>query len=206
MGKILSHHHFHHHHPSSTPGSGRSPGEGKGYPLQYSCLENSHGQRSLVGYSPQGRKELDTTEWLTLSLFKVVYNAAFYMHPSISDLKQDYEIYVFIILFYRWENWGDRRSSFSLKVTELGRWHGQDVFEPEVSYGLKPLHFSPADLWCLKSPHKCWLLGSIERERREGWRWHPILGCMGCWKNVSINKLIGMKGIICAPRHTGVLC
>ena len=25
----------------STPGVGRSPGEGKGYPLQYSCLENS---------------------------------------------------------------------------------------------------------------------------------------------------------------------
>ena len=27
--------------PSSIPGSGRSPGEGNGYPLQYSCLENS---------------------------------------------------------------------------------------------------------------------------------------------------------------------
>ena len=26
--------------PGSTPGLGRSPGEGKGYPLQYSCLEN----------------------------------------------------------------------------------------------------------------------------------------------------------------------
>ena len=26
---------------SSTPGSGRSPGEGNGNPLQYSCLENS---------------------------------------------------------------------------------------------------------------------------------------------------------------------
>ena len=26
--------------PGSIPGSGRSPGEGKGYPLQYSCLEN----------------------------------------------------------------------------------------------------------------------------------------------------------------------
>ena len=26
--------------PGSTPGSGRSPGEGNGYPLQYSCLEN----------------------------------------------------------------------------------------------------------------------------------------------------------------------
>ena len=27
--------------PSSIPGSGRSPGEGNGYPLHYSCLENS---------------------------------------------------------------------------------------------------------------------------------------------------------------------
>ena len=26
---------------SSIPGLGRSPGEGKGYPLQYSCLQNS---------------------------------------------------------------------------------------------------------------------------------------------------------------------
>ena len=38
--------------PSSIPGLGRSPGEGIGYPLQYSCLENPHGQRSLVGYTP----------------------------------------------------------------------------------------------------------------------------------------------------------
>ena len=36
------------------PGLGRSPGGGKGYPLQYSGLENSHGQRSLEGYSPWG--------------------------------------------------------------------------------------------------------------------------------------------------------
>ena len=51
--------------PSSIPGSGRSAGEGIGYPLQYSCLENStpvswpgefHGL-----YSPWGRKESDTT-------------------------------------------------------------------------------------------------------------------------------------------------
>ena len=41
------------------------PGEGNGYPLQYSCLENPHGQRSLEGYSPWGRKELDTTEGLS---------------------------------------------------------------------------------------------------------------------------------------------
>ena len=46
----------------SIPGSGRFPGKGNGDPLQYACLENPHGQRSLVGYSPWGRKESDTTE------------------------------------------------------------------------------------------------------------------------------------------------
>ena len=29
---------------------------------QYSCLENPHGQRSLAGYSPEGRRESDMTE------------------------------------------------------------------------------------------------------------------------------------------------
>ena len=44
------------------PGSGRSPGEGQGNPLQYSCLENPMDIRSLASYSPSGCKELDTTE------------------------------------------------------------------------------------------------------------------------------------------------
>ena len=47
------------------PGSGRSPGEGTGNPLQYSCLENPHGQRSLEDCSPWGCRESDTTEDLT---------------------------------------------------------------------------------------------------------------------------------------------
>ena len=34
------------------PGLGRSPGRGHGTCLQYSCLENPHGQRRLAGYSP----------------------------------------------------------------------------------------------------------------------------------------------------------
>ena len=36
------------------PVLGRSPGEGHGDPLQYSCLGNFYGQRSLAGYSPSG--------------------------------------------------------------------------------------------------------------------------------------------------------
>ena len=39
-------------------------GEGNGTPLQYSCLEKSHGWRSLVGYSPWGRTESHTTKRL----------------------------------------------------------------------------------------------------------------------------------------------
>ena len=46
------------------PGLGRSPGGRHGNQLQYSCLENPHGQRSLVGYSPRGLKESDVTERL----------------------------------------------------------------------------------------------------------------------------------------------
>ena len=46
----------------SIPGIGRSPGGGHGNPLQYLCLENAHGQRSLAGYSLWGYKESDTTE------------------------------------------------------------------------------------------------------------------------------------------------
>ena len=45
------------------PGSGRSPGEGNGNPLQYSCLENPMDG----GYSPWGHKESDMTERLHYS-------------------------------------------------------------------------------------------------------------------------------------------
>ena len=44
------------------PGSGRFSEEGSGSLLQYSCLENPHGQRSLAGYSPWSCKESDMTE------------------------------------------------------------------------------------------------------------------------------------------------
>ena len=46
-------------------GLGRSSRQGNGYPLQLFLLGESHGERSLAGYSPWGRKELDMTEQLT---------------------------------------------------------------------------------------------------------------------------------------------
>ena len=44
---------------SLIPGLGRSPGRGYGNPLEYSCLEDLHGQRSLAG------KESDITQLLS---------------------------------------------------------------------------------------------------------------------------------------------
>ena len=63
----------------SVPGSGRSPGERKWQPLPGFLPGESHGQRSLEGYSPRGRKESNTTEQLH---FKNIY----ILHFSISYL------------------------------------------------------------------------------------------------------------------------
>ena len=61
------------------PGWGRSPGQGKGYPLRYSGLENS------VDYSPWGCKESDMTEQLShLNNFRVA-SSVFSMQSIVSS-------------------------------------------------------------------------------------------------------------------------
>ena len=55
--------------PGSIPGSGRSPGEENGNPLQYSCLENSM-DRGVWWATVHRVTKTDTTEQLTLSLSK----------------------------------------------------------------------------------------------------------------------------------------
>ena len=64
----------------SVPGTRRSLGEGNGNSLQYSCVENPHGQRSLAGYSPWGHKESDFTEQLSLSKTETCHHS--YLLPK----------------------------------------------------------------------------------------------------------------------------
>ena len=48
----------------SIPRLGRSPGGGPGNPLQYSCLENPHGQRSLAGYRLWSQSQTRLRDWV----------------------------------------------------------------------------------------------------------------------------------------------
>ena len=52
--------------PGSIPGSGRSPGEGNGNPLQYSCLENPMGEESWQA------KSMGSQSWTYLSNYTFI--------------------------------------------------------------------------------------------------------------------------------------
>ena len=58
----------------SIPGSGRSPGEGNGL-IQVLLPGKSQGQRSLVGYSPRGRKRVD--KHLHFKMWKLRHRGVF---------------------------------------------------------------------------------------------------------------------------------
>ena len=62
---------------------GRSPGRERGNPLQYSCLENPHRQRSPVGYSPWGHKRVRHDRATKHSIvYGLYYLHDFYVNPN----------------------------------------------------------------------------------------------------------------------------
>ena len=68
----------------SIPGLGRSPREGHGNTLQYSCLENPCGQRSLAA-AVHGIAESDTTKQLSVSHTREIYNVVLVSGVQPSD-------------------------------------------------------------------------------------------------------------------------
>ena len=87
--------------PGSVSGWGRSSGEGNGYSLQYSCLENSMNREAWCATSSWSCKELDTTERLTCSFF-----------PSLDQLRSRTS---------QLDRWSRLLALFSLKARLQGR-------------------------------------------------------------------------------------
>ena len=82
--------------PGSILGSGRSPGEGNGYPWIHTpefLPGEFHGQQSLMGYSPWGCKEVNTTKWLTLYTYGYTYIfiSVQFSRSVVSDSSQPHE-------------------------------------------------------------------------------------------------------------------
>ena len=118
--------------PSSIPGSGRSPGEGNGNPLQYSCLENSLGRGAWLAtvhevaksqtwlrdrhfhyfFSPTNLELLAPHAWMEL-MYQTAY---FYPWCHLIFIQTD-EMSI-ILEFYRHWNWSSERLSTFPKVAE----------------------------------------------------------------------------------------
>ena len=106
------------------PGLGRSPGGRHGNPSQYSCLENPHGQRSLVGCSSWGCKESDRTE--QLSTHKV--------HSSNCSVNVSHYYYCCCCCYDHHHvprNWS--------RATQLMKW--QSLIQMQAQVTPKPMHF-----------------------------------------------------------------
>ena len=82
------------------PGLGRSLGEGKGYPLQYSGLENS------IDCIPWSRKEWDTTEWLSLSHYLWAF-----LDQNVFHLFVFFHIILYVVwaLLHSWKEGNKRK-------------------------------------------------------------------------------------------------
>ena len=89
----------------SIPGSRRSPGEGNGNLLWYSCLENPTGQRILAGYSPWGRKQSNTTERLSTQHVQPP-NMGLTQYTSLYWGSHQYELYYIDFLKSKFRNKG----------------------------------------------------------------------------------------------------
>ena len=90
---------------SSIPGSGRSPGEGNGNPLQYSCLENPMDRADWQATVHGGHNESDTTERLHFHFppFYTQFVGSFYherMLDSVKYFSASTEIQRFYLSFY----------------------------------------------------------------------------------------------------------
>ena len=124
--------------PGSIPGLGRSSRAGNGNLL---LRGESQGQRSLVGRSPQGRKESDMTERLTLICRKERFNL-----KDITWLQQQKML----------ASWKKSYEKPRQRCIKKQRRHFADKGPYSQSYG-----FSSGHVWMLELNHKGWALKNL---------------------------------------------
>ena len=115
----------------SIPGSGRSPGEGNGYPLQYSCLDNSMDWGTWRA-TLHRVAESDTTEILTQQHTWLYYTKSYIIHTSWV---------VFLTIVY---------------VNFMGTFFNTFILKYSEKYGSPPLN-SPFSILSL-SIHEIWIM------------------------------------------------
>jgi len=69
----------------SISGSGRSPGEGNGNPLQYYCLGNPMDRRSLVDYSPWGCKRVGNNLVTKQQQYSIVCTCILFVYSCVNE-------------------------------------------------------------------------------------------------------------------------
>ena len=85
---------------SLIPRSERSPGGVHGNPFQYSCLEKTHGHRSLMGYILWDHKESSTTRETEQHALAICVDDFFHLlYLFLTD-----ELFHFIIFMQSWFN------------------------------------------------------------------------------------------------------
>ena len=73
--------------PGSTPGPGRSPGEGNGNPLQYSCLENSTDKGAWwAGVHGLAKSWTWLSDYIFTSSSLIAYNSYSIKFPSVNEV------------------------------------------------------------------------------------------------------------------------
>ena len=156
----------------SNPELGRSPGGRHGNPLQYSCLENPHGQRSLAGYSSWGHKELDINlqEWrdgeTKHSMWRIWGKGGY--REANCNRKEQIWLHIRSILL----NLCLLLLCFKLRMLPIA-WNTIQVSPFSWLWPLKVQHFSLDKIWDIKScriENSTSLLGGLQ-----GHQWPDLL-------------------------------